>query len=476
MTDSRTLLADYVENGSEGAFRELVARYLNLVYATAMRVVGADALLAEDVAQTVFIDLARNASKLPRDVMLGGWLHRDTCYVAWKLIRTEHRRRLRERQAVEMNSQTDYSEANLSQVAPLLDEAINKLADVDRTAIILRFFEQRDLRGVGEALGASENAAQKRVSRALEELRVLLKRRGVVLSAGALGTLLATESIAAPGGLALSISTAALGASIGGTGTLTLVKFMAMTKTNIGIASVCMIGGLGASLLIHHQAQASLREQRATQQQQAHQLDQVEAESHAVASPANESGASGPNERENLMRLRREVGLLRAETNALVELKQENRRLRDAQKTPLQMVEESKERGILRMNYTKEWMLAFHQFAADHGGQFPASFEQAASLFSNSAATETNLTPEHFEIVYHGTQNAISNPASIIVIREKRASADYTGQFWSRAYGFADGHSELHRIRGVSNAAEAARADTEPDVWEKQHMASPPGP
>ena len=99
MTDSRTLLADYVENGSEGAFRELVARYLNLVYATAMRVVGADPSLAEDVAQTVFIDLARNAGKLPRDVMLGGWLHRDTCFVAAKLVRTERRRRLRERQA-----------------------------------------------------------------------------------------------------------------------------------------------------------------------------------------------------------------------------------------------------------------------------------------------------------------------------------------------------------------------------------------
>src|SRR5882672_1871106 len=234
MTDSGTLLADYAKNGSETAFRELVARYLTLVYATAMRAVGGDAVLAEEVAQTVFIDLARNARKLPRNVMLGGWLHRDTCFVASKLVRTEHRRRLRERQAVEMNSQKDHSEANLAQVAPLLDEAINKLRDADRTAIILRFFEQRDLRGVGEALGASENAAQKRVSRALEELRVLLKRRGVVLSSGALGTLLASESIAAPGGLALSISATALGASVGGTGTLTLVKLMAMMKTNIG--------------------------------------------------------------------------------------------------------------------------------------------------------------------------------------------------------------------------------------------------
>src|SRR5215470_9685032 len=144
MTDSLTLLADYATNGSETAFAELVARYLNLVYATAVRVVGGDSALAEDVAQMVFTDLARNAQKLPRDVALGGWLHRDAFFVASKLVRTERRRQLRERQAVEMNPQTDYSVANLAQVAPLLDEAINKLAEVDRTAIILRFFEQRD--------------------------------------------------------------------------------------------------------------------------------------------------------------------------------------------------------------------------------------------------------------------------------------------------------------------------------------------
>jgi RNA polymerase sigma factor (sigma-70 family) len=470
MTDSRTLLADYAKNGSEMAFRELVARYVNLVYATAMRVVGGDALLAEDVAQTVFMDLARNARKLPRDVMLGGWLHRDTWFVASKVVRSERRRRLRERQAVEMNSQTDHSEANLAQVAPLLDEAINKLGEVDRTAIILRFFEQRDLRGVGEALGASENAAQKRVSRALEELRVLLKKRGVALSAGALGTLLATESIAAPGGLALSISTAALGVSVGGTGTLTLVKLMAMTKTNIGIAGVCIIAGLGTSLIIQRQAQASLREQQTALHQQSNELAELEAESRALASPAGESG--GPNDRENLIKLRGEVGLLRSQTNALSTLQQENRRLHEAQKTPLQIVEELRDAGIQKMNFSKEWMMAFYSFAADHGGQFPSSFDQARSLLSKSAADVTNLTTEQFEIVYHGMQNAISNPASIIVIREKQASSDYTGQSWVRAYGFADGHSEIHKIRGVSTAAEAARADAEPDAWEKQHMAS----
>lgn len=69
------------ERGSEAAFRDLLTRYLNLVYSTAVRLVGGDTYLPEDVTQSVFIDLARAAPSLPKGVMVGGWLHRDTCYV-----------------------------------------------------------------------------------------------------------------------------------------------------------------------------------------------------------------------------------------------------------------------------------------------------------------------------------------------------------------------------------------------------------
>src|SRR5208283_1201179 len=101
----------------------------------------------------------------------------------------------------EMNSLQDHSEANLAQVAPILDDAINRLGTKDRTAILLRFFEQRDLRSVGEALGISENAARKRVTRALDELHSLLKHRGITFSGAALGTALACEAVsAAPAG------------------------------------------------------------------------------------------------------------------------------------------------------------------------------------------------------------------------------------------------------------------------------------
>src|SRR4051812_49110213 len=102
MTDTKTLLADYVRTGSESAFRELVARYMDLVYSTALRSVGGTPHLAEDVAQLVFLQLARKAGTISGRAMLGGWLHRVSVNEASKLVRTENRRRTRERQALQM--------------------------------------------------------------------------------------------------------------------------------------------------------------------------------------------------------------------------------------------------------------------------------------------------------------------------------------------------------------------------------------
>src|SRR4051794_17533054 len=214
MTETQQLLAEFVANGSESAFRELTTRYFDLVYSTAVRMVDGDSHRAKDVAQIVFADLARIAAKLSEGAMLGGWLHRHTCFVARTLMRGERRREARERLAAAMNALNEEGRSTLAEVAPLLDETINELGGDDRTAIILRFFEQRNLRAVGEALGMSENAAQKRVARAVEELGSLLQRRGVILTVTALAAGLAAEAVtAAPAGLALGVASAALAGS-----------------------------------------------------------------------------------------------------------------------------------------------------------------------------------------------------------------------------------------------------------------------
>src|SRR5258707_15684021 len=101
MNDSE-LLRRYAENGCETALTELVQRHIDLVYSAALRQVGGDAHLAQDVTQTVFVDLARKASSLTMRSVLAGWLYTSTRFAAAKMIRTEQRRQAREQEAYSM--------------------------------------------------------------------------------------------------------------------------------------------------------------------------------------------------------------------------------------------------------------------------------------------------------------------------------------------------------------------------------------
>lgn len=240
MTPHRQLLADYADAGSEEAFRELVTAYIGMVHGSALRLVDGNLQLAEEVAQTVFTDLARHAKSLSPKIMVGGWLHRRTCHVAATVMRSERRRLNREWEAYQMNSLS--SDESLAQVAPVLDEAINQLSTHDREAIMLHFFERSNLQAVGQAMGTTGGAAQKRVERALEKLRGLLARRGVTLSVSALALVVGSASAtAAPAGLATAISTAALTSAPAGAGfTLTTLKFIAMTKLKIALITAAV--------------------------------------------------------------------------------------------------------------------------------------------------------------------------------------------------------------------------------------------
>jgi RNA polymerase sigma factor (sigma-70 family) len=235
------LLRDYVETGSESAFRELVDRYINLVYSTAYRRLGGDAHLAEDTVQTVFSDLARKASTLPATVMLGGWLHRHTCFVTSAMLRTNRRREAREKEAMEIFASCDDWKA----IAPMLDEAVNQLAPADRDAVILRFFEGLDFRIIGARIGSNEDAAQKRVSRAVEKLRAFLEQRGATLSAAGLATLLASASIlAVPAGLAARVAGNALAHAAARVG-LMATLFALLTPAKIAVVAAGLIALLG---------------------------------------------------------------------------------------------------------------------------------------------------------------------------------------------------------------------------------------
>ena len=283
MNESRKLLQDYARHGSEAAFRDLVARYVNMVHSTALRLVNGDSHLAEDVTQTVFLNLARKAGTLSGEVMVGGWLHRNACFVAQTMMRGDRRRQSRERQAVEMNATEDHSAANLAMVAPLLDDAINELGPEDRTAILLRFFELQEFRAVGEIMGSNEDAARMRVNRALAKLHEMLAQRGVVLSAAALGTALAAEAVtAAPSGMVASVAATALGGAAAGGAALTIMKILSMTKVKIAIASAIVVAAFAVPIVQHEVIQA-LRLQNEGLKQQAEQTATLQEQlAHAV--------------------------------------------------------------------------------------------------------------------------------------------------------------------------------------------------
>src|SRR5262245_55342007 len=201
------LLARYARHRAEDAFAEVVRRHVDLVYSAARRQVRATEL-AEEVAQAVFVDLARQAHQLSPKTVLAAWLYEVTRRTAIDVLRREASRRLRERVAHELHAMSATAE-DWTHIEPLLDEAMHALDETDRAAVLLRYFENKPLREVGEALGTSDDAAQKRVSRAVERLREFFHKRGVTVGAGGLVLLLSTHAVqAAPAALAVKIGRA----------------------------------------------------------------------------------------------------------------------------------------------------------------------------------------------------------------------------------------------------------------------------
>lgn len=329
MIDDYELLRRYVEHGSDAAFGEVVARYVNLVYSVALRECRGNSHLAQDVAQMVFTDLARKARWLPPGIVLAGWLHRAACYAARQMLRTERRRLAREQELFSMQDNSG-SEAAWQEIGPLLDAALNRLSRTDRDALVLRYFSQRSLAEVGVALGSSEEAARKRVSRALDKLRQLLDRRGISVSGASLSAVLTAHAVhAAPAGLATVLTSGSAAATSAGAFTLTALNLIAMTKFKTATLSVIVIAGLATPLVTQHQSLARVRRENAalrfqlTQSQSAAPLPAA-----AIASNAS-SSADGERYRE-LLRLRGEVSQLRRQTNDVEKLRREIRHLRAA--------------------------------------------------------------------------------------------------------------------------------------------------
>jgi RNA polymerase sigma factor (sigma-70 family) len=219
--DDWELLLDWIEHGSDEAFRSLVERHLNLVYSAARRSVPTLSQ-AEEVTQSVFVILARKAPGLSRRTVLAGWLYRTTRFTAMEMRRRESRQHSRHEELAKM--ETSEPDRLWEQVAPVLEEALDRIHPRERDAVMLRFMEECSLRDVGQALGVSEEAARKRVDRGLEKLRVSLARRGIATSSALLSGVLTSHAVhVPPASLAASVSAGATASGLA-TSTATVVN------------------------------------------------------------------------------------------------------------------------------------------------------------------------------------------------------------------------------------------------------------
>ena len=319
--DDRSLLRQYAERHSQDAFTALVNRHVNLVYSAALRIVRAPQL-AEEAAQSVFTDLARSVGKLKPDTILTAWLYRVACRTAVDVVRREARRRNREQKVVEMATMNSES-TDWTQIESLLDEGMQTLDETDRAAILLRYFENKSLREVGERLGTSEDAAQKRVSRAVERLREFFTKRGVAIGTGAVAVAISANAIqAAPVGLATSISAAAVfaGTTLATTATATITKAITMTTLQKAIIGGTLAVAVGTGIFEAHQ-NSKLRNENESLQQRVTELRRKNEDlSNRLTAAEYQSSPvqSLPSEQSSeLLRLRGEVGELRRQKTEL---------------------------------------------------------------------------------------------------------------------------------------------------------------
>ncbi len=248
------LIERFGRDRAEGAFTELVRRHVGLVYSTALRQVRSPQL-AEEIAQSVFVDLAGQALRLTPKTILTAWLYEVTRRSSIDFVRRETRRQAREQIAYQLSTMKVVP-ADWSHIEPLLDEAMETLGKNDRTAVLLRYFENKSLREVGATLEMSENAAQKRISRAIGRLHDFFTKRGVKVGASGLAFIISANAIqAVPIGLVITISNTSLsGTTIAATAIATAAKTIAMTTLQKALVTLIVTVAVGTGIYEARQA------------------------------------------------------------------------------------------------------------------------------------------------------------------------------------------------------------------------------
>jgi cell division protein FtsB len=223
------------------------------------------------------------------------------------------------------------------------------------------------------------------------------------------------------------------------------------------VVAILFVAGAAALIFLQYQTQQKLRAENESLQQQIAQL-----KSDSQDPPSANSKPTSGEDFDELLRLRGEVSALRAQTNQIAKLEQQNRQLREAftnlaqeRQRPAAPTDEQAF-AMLQMNTAKASAFAMMMYASDHRGEFPTDFDQATNYFQAGDSTLTNLSS--FEMTYTGSIGNLANPSSAIVVRQIQPYL--RNGVWLRAYAFGDGHAEIHQGDANGNF----------DEWEQQHI------
>ncbi len=237
-----------------------------------------------------------------------------------------------------------------------------------------------------------------------------------------------------------------------------------MTRLKWGLYIIAVI----SVVVVLDQQYRTLKQLRRDNELLRQQIAQLSSENeNAAKTPSSDSSKPMTDgDLSELLRLRGEVGMLRSQTNQLAKLQEENRRLQEHlaavpqnqnnQRTADPLSPEDRAYAVREINASRQAVLGMMMFANDHQNQFPSSFDEAAQYFANKNFSGDLTNLNHFEIVYNGSMANVSNPSSAIVVRSIQPWS--AGGKFSKAYGFADGHSEV-------------RSDPTGhfDSWEQEH-------
>jgi RNA polymerase sigma factor (sigma-70 family) len=457
------LLREYVRLGSEAAFGEIVARYTDLIYSAVLRQFNC-ADLAEDVAQSVFTDLARKApslaGKLAENGTIVGWLYRGTRYAVSKRLRAEQRRHIRERQVMQDFDPAPATSPDWERVRPRLDEALADLGEEDRQAMLLRYFQNQDFQAIGAALGISDDTAQKRVARALEKLRTRLARHGITTTAAMLSAVLSTNAIqTAPVGLAARLA----GASLAGAAapTATTLTIMTLTSFKTGIVATGIAAGLAVWVAAEHRSLDRLQGENAALSQQISQLRQQLQPPLSPIPPAGENSDGDEleklrREHADLLRLRGEVGVLRA----TVEKNQAELAAAQSENARMVALGQAEAKGVVTVNALKMIGLASSIYAANNGGMLPTDIGQIQDQLAGMPGSRSGVGTNSFEFFNYGTPLSTTSPPDLLYAREKLPRQTPDGP-WYRAYLLRDGAVQV-----------AQSEDGNFDTWEQDWLQS----